>query len=295
MGKRYHPIPEWFRIEHYDYAATMTAVDWLTELSNREAAYEWLLKKKREGNEDEDSKAGAIYRGIWSQVKELGLLNRPKYELRQKMKFRLQTSGKDHRKPLTSEQIEILTTLTTEPNYFEDGLKLPVAVTPLMMRDAQFIASYFGKNSSGLYIDGRTADEAWAEELKPDYGDRHLKVDITAPDELLAKEFMEWVKAERKKMDQRPQTLGQNDFDYWVKFHFLPFLDLDFYARIEDKPMKNMTVGTALFPDEFEIDLTGRVKDTLKKKAPTLLSRGLIQGLHMQLESEGKVRSSDDY
>lgn len=294
MGKNFYPVPNWFRIENYNYSAKLSAVDWLTELSNRQAAFKWLIRKKRGETNEKNTKANAIYGGIWSQIKENGLLNRPTYEHLERIKARLETSGKDHRKELTPEQVDILTSMTTERNYFEDGLKLPVAVAPLKMSEAKFIVSMWGKKGR-LHIDGRTVDEASADEPSYDYGDRYLKIEIQAPDDLLAHEFLSWVQMERSKMDERPKIIRQSDFDYWAEYCFLPFLDLDFYSHLEEKPIKNMALGTALFPDEFEVDLAGRIKDTVKKKARILLDKGLIEGLRKQLESEGKVPTSDDY
>ena len=85
----------------------------------------------------------------------------------------------------------------------------------------------------------------------------HVVIDLYATDEQIKKDFAHWLANYRKAVDIQPQKklFAQADFDHWVQYGIIPYLDLVLIAKIEGKKITQNRLARLIFPDEFNVDL----------------------------------------
>ena len=84
----------------------------------------------------------------------------------------------------------------------------------------------------------------------------------------------------------------QDDFDYWIKYCVIPYLDLTLIAKIEGKIIKQSAMGKLIFPDELNDDdknpvgiISATTQPTAKWLIKTKIHRTLLTQLVSQKES----------
>ncbi|HEY5138108.1 MAG TPA: DUF6387 family protein, partial [Methylococcales bacterium] len=92
-----------------------------------------------------------------------------------------------------------------------------------------------------------------------------LTIDIGASDEQLMNDFSQWLKNHRTitKHKVREKRFTSKDFEKWRNNKVLPYLDLTLIANAEDKQLTQNTVGRLLFPNEYNVDLTERIRRSI--------------------------------
>lgn len=70
----------------------------------------------------------------------------------------------------------------------------------------------------------------------------HVVIDLSATDKQLIYDFSQWLKNFRKEIDvmRSKNFYTQKDFDYWIEYGVIPYLDLMLIAKIEGK--KNYSI-----------------------------------------------------
>ncbi len=142
----------------------------------------------------------------------------------------------------------------------------------------------------------------WQEMLSKPFDDGHdgcakVKIDLYATDEKLKKDFDQWLKHIRKatgyydnipkqksqKKLSNKEQYTQEDFDKWIQYGVIPYLDLMLIAEIECKEITQVKLGNLIFPGVYNIDLAGRIRQVTKPLAEQLIKNKVHKTLLAQL------------
>ena len=102
-----------------------------------------------------------------------------------------------------------------------------------------------------------------------------LNINLHATDEQIKYEFSQWL-ANHRKIDSyqaQKKLVTQIDFDYWNQYGVIPYLDLMLLAKIEGKKITQHKLAKLIFPNEYDIDITGRIRETTKPEADRLIKK----------------------
>jgi len=125
---------------------------------------------------------------------------------------------------------------------------------------------------------------AFMEEGISDSGEVNVTVNLHASEAQLVDDFRQWlteIKEARSLAHQR-KRLNQMDFEDWDRFKVLAYLDLTFWALVNDYEITNQVLGLALFPSEFEIALADRVRKVVSPLAHKLVTEDFCDLLRAQ-------------
>lgn len=114
-----------------------------------------------------------------------------------------------------------------------------------------------------------------------------LTVDLSATDEQITQDFNEWLKSHRLTANYkvRGKRFSSKDLRKWINYKILPYLDLTLIADAEDKILTQNVLGRILFPDEYNVDLTERIRRSVKPIAKHLLDKRILEALHIQAKA----------
>lgn len=134
---------------------------------------------------------------------------------------------------------------------------------------------------------GFTADMIYKEQHIDMLGDNvtHVTVDLAANDRQIMRDFSYWLTEYRKITgnEETQKNVTQSNFKRWIKNGVIPYLDLKLISKLEDKKITASKLAYLIFPDEYEIGITGRITDTTKPEAMRLIEDYVIAGLRAQL------------
>lgn len=116
----------------------------------------------------------------------------------------------------------------------------------------------------------------------------HVVVNLSATDEQIKKDFAHWLTHYRQAINyqHKEKLFTQVDYDHWVEFGVIPYLDLVLIAKIEGKNITRNKLGRLIFPDEYDVDLVERIRKTTKPTAEWLIKNEICNTLFNQLSYE---------
>lgn len=124
-------------------------------------------------------------------------------------------------------------------------------------------------------------------------GNKFLEIDLHASDEQILNEFKNWLVDTRNSSDKFiKRQFSTKDFQDWSESQLLPYWDLTMIAAIENATIPYHAIGNALFPDEFGVDLTERIRKITKRKCQFIFSKEVINALSAQVEAEYVQRNN---
>ena len=89
-----------------------------------------------------------------------------------------------------------------------------------------------------------------------------VKVGLNSSDEKIIDDFAAWLAEMRKKLAMAlpKRRIQDTDLANWVKYQLLAYLDLTFWAKANNCEITNQLLGVALFPTDYEVALSDRVR-----------------------------------
>lgn len=116
----------------------------------------------------------------------------------------------------------------------------------------------------------------------------HVQLNLSASDEQLKNDFNHWLKNYRKEtgITSNKKYFSQSDLDKWFKFCAIPYLDLLLIAEIEGKKITQHRLANLIFPNEFDVDIVGRLRDTTKPMAEMLKNHDTHTLISLQVANE---------
>lgn len=117
------------------------------------------------------------------------------------------------------------------------------------------------------------------------YRDQMVNVDLNATDEQLISDFTDWLAEKRKKRSSMipKKNVGTKDVQEWIKYQVLALIDLDIFCAYTKTTIAHSTLGSLLFPDEYDVDLSERVRKVVRPMAKTLMSSSFLGALDNQM------------
>jgi hypothetical protein len=105
-----------------------------------------------------------------------------------------------------------------------------------------------------------------------DDGDVFVKVNLHASEEQLKADFDAWLKATKtaRSIDVPKRRVTAIELKQWAQFQVLAFLDLTMWAQSSGHEITNQVLGLVLFPDEFEVVLSDRIRKVIAPLARRL-------------------------
>lgn len=111
-------------------------------------------------------------------------------------------------------------------------------------------------------------------------------VDLGASDEQIMNDFRHWLTEYRKftGYESPKKNFTDKDLSEWVAYRVIPYIDLKIIANFEGKTIKQAKMARLIFPDEYDIDITERLRRTTKPKADWLFSGSTITAILAQIQ-----------
>lgn len=112
----------------------------------------------------------------------------------------------------------------------------------------------------------------------------HVTIELAASDEQIMSDFRQWL-TEYRKVTARTtikKYFSQSDFEYWIKYGAIPYIDLLLMTKVEGKKITDNKLSKLIFPNEYDVDIVGRLRDTTKKIASTLMRHETLCALQLQ-------------
>jgi len=112
-----------------------------------------------------------------------------------------------------------------------------------------------------------------------------VNINLFATDEQIKQDFTDWLENSRRMTDIKPQKklFSQVDFDYWIEYGVIQYLDLVLIAKIEGKKITQNQLARLIFPNEYNIDIVERLRKVTKPTAESLMKNKTYKSLSVQL------------
>jgi hypothetical protein len=129
-----------------------------------------------------------------------------------------------------------------------------------------------------------------------DDGEVQLSVNIHASDEQLIADFGKWLTEhkQRRGLVLQKNKVRSVDFQDWHRYKVLPYLDLKFWAKTHGLEITNQLLGIALFPDEYEVALSDRIRKVVTPLGRRLANEEFCTLLRAQAQEELAESKSTD-
>ena len=99
-----------------------------------------------------------------------------------------------------------------------------------------------------------------------------VSIDTNFSDEVILKRFKEVLSSYRKEREENGKIISENEIKSLIGDKVIPYIDLTLWGMMTGKKIRDQEIADALFPDEYDISRIDTVRQTVKKKALSLLS-----------------------
>lgn len=276
--------PDWFDIRNYDAVATMNLAQWANALNFRY----WLTSSRSEVQfimselfpTDEDK---ILALASASQAPHKGW----PFECDEPL------PEEQERQSVSSVSIDLLGAYWGQITSKGDGAKFKKALEIGRTPKQNDLAEKYSQ------LANTTIDEYFLSELKKQQlsddlsvsshfertgGFTLAQIDFGATDEQLISDFKKWLANIRSltKSENVSQRFTPAEMEAWHTNKLLPYIDLTIWMKITGAKITQQQLGLVLFPDNFEIILSDRIRKTTKKDADNLLKISTIFAICQQ-------------
>jgi hypothetical protein len=249
--------PTWFQLERYNNTAELTITEWFVNIATRK-----ILSRTLDNNNYE------MFDEYFNKIKEFGILNEndiplpPRYDI-----SNTDTLFTPSVSPVTFD--DILNTYYTIPDNFRCDPSQELDDILIKIGFLEFCNSPI---------------DIYEEKMDVWPGEARIKVSMLASDEQILSDIKKFITALRKAVNTKTlkNNISSATFKRWAEMRVLPYMDLELWARNEKVNIPEHIYGNLLFPDETNIDVTERIRKTVKPLAKKLLSNELIWALEHQ-------------
>jgi hypothetical protein len=122
------------------------------------------------------------------------------------------------------------------------------------------------------------------QQLNNSYPLAYVAINLSSTDEQIKEDFNHWLTHYRDKVKWHSQEklFTQADFDYWIKYSVIPYLDLMFIAQAEGKHITQTKLARLIFPDEYNVDPVERLRKVTRPEAERLIQNKIHEALSAQ-------------
>ena len=128
-----------------------------------------------------------------------------------------------------------------------------------------------------------------------DIGDVFVRVNLHASEEQLTADFANWLTTTKRErlIDLPRRRITPGDLKEWARFRVLAYLDLTMWARATGCEITHQAIGLALFPKEFEVVLSDRVRKVIAPLARRISTFEFCTFLRAQATAELESKHPD--
>ncbi|QVN18739.1 DUF6387 family protein [Burkholderia pyrrocinia] len=268
-------LPKSFQVEKYDECASFNAQDWYSNLMHRALRKSMASHGEYYANELKGGADRVLERPIFPRMKI------SEGDGFSKNVFKSQILDQTAYDYLTGEWI--LRIYDSGDSSYRDALTT--------MDEEVHGESNFGEKASKAYE--KLDVPAWKmlTDLGFDIsGEVLVSVDLYASEEKLIEDFRAWLRTTREKLGvpNIKRKFTEADFERWHQNKILGYLDLTFWAHINGYRLTNEMIGSALFPDEYSVSLSERVRKVVAPLALSASSSAYIEALLSQALNEAE-------
>jgi len=239
-------IPEWFSLNNYEFTSSLDAAGWYKQFSARQEWHHILEKYDiNDATYQKEYRKGA--EKLMSQIiSHFG-------NLPEKVVYKSYLSGAE------TYSVESLTVLSASYLHWEMN-RLNISDDLLEREETEDITNeeYEILNTPfAVALDRAGIINPY--EMTPIY------VDLYVSDEQLKSDFEEWLEKFRKisGLYSDPKKYSKAKFQRWHKLKILPYLDLSYWANIQNTTITQSVYGAILFPDERDKDTTYKIRSSV--------------------------------
>jgi hypothetical protein len=115
-----------------------------------------------------------------------------------------------------------------------------------------------------------------------------VTIDSRSTDEQLKSDFDKWLNNYRSitRTKKRKKMFNLKEIEKWCNNKILPYIDLTIISESEGEKLTQHTIGQLLYPDEYDVDLTERIRQTVKPLAKSIFNINTLKMLELQVKSE---------
>ena len=111
-----------------------------------------------------------------------------------------------------------------------------------------------------------------------------VKIDLEGAEEAIISDFVVWLKETRQAFSlHTPRTPGKlpsdQELQEWTQMMILPYLDLTLWAQAHGVEITQHAIGSALFPDEYDVNLAERIRKVTKPRALKVSTESYVRAL----------------
>lgn len=123
-----------------------------------------------------------------------------------------------------------------------------------------------------------------------------LYVDLHGTEEKIVEDFRSWLRSisEERGIRTPKRTFDKRDFQGWCSSQLLPYLDLTNWAAARGTQISQQVLGTALFPEEYDVALSERIRKVVAPAARSIAHESFTDALRSQALSELAERNLHD-
>lgn len=116
----------------------------------------------------------------------------------------------------------------------------------------------------------------------------YATVNLDCTEEKAVEDFRAWFRQTKKALGlahRRKRILPAEASD-WARFRLLPYMDLYLWAIANEVEITNQLFGIAIFPDEYHITLSERIRKVVDPQARELFSEEFCDMLRVQVRAD---------
>lgn len=263
-------LPSWFDLKNYESLSNLTIEQWAKVIYTRYELVNSLnqSKPRTHRNAQETDNATDDYLTILAAIS------------RAPFSHSTTDSYPALRKPVSHLDID-------------DLIELWGTISPKILDSSRY--AYADKETADFSFIENTIDSALALEKQQliNQAKTFLSIDLTAPDQHLFDSFKIFLKNEREKRKHyyRNKNFQQSDINRWLKQRCIQFFDLSLYLKITNTDESLQAIGLAIFPEDYDVALSERIRKTTKPLTEALISEQTVRILEAQLNKYPSKKS----
>jgi Family of unknown function (DUF6387) len=120
------------------------------------------------------------------------------------------------------------------------------------------------------------------------------EIDLSCPETILVEQFREFIREYKSILEASAvnKVITPAKIGSWIEFKVLLYIDLTLIAKFYGKKITDKVMGETIFPEEYEVDPTDRVKDTVRPRAEEFMSSETINALRHQVRPKGMAKQN---
>ncbi|CDH07330.1 putative Z3947 protein [Xenorhabdus bovienii str. oregonense] len=261
--------PEWFDLDNYDICHKFNRIAWWNAIMQRKAMIANDLKKSLSSGMSRDYAISMLK--FYSNEASTIIYNNSKKGLDQLRDDSISEIG-------LFEYIDIHSTLRKNHTEIMNSI------------DKMFKVIDGYQEKEGVPVDSMGYEYAWHDYDMDEFFPSDLNItgsfyeqDINSPpyihvdlyknDDLIINDFTEWLKKKRKQenIGTKTEKISDNDLSKLAENKVLPYIDLYLWKIISGQKITQYQMANLLFPNEYEVNITDRLRLVTKPKAMALL------------------------